>query len=311
MAPTLIFIHKGDSWYLVYTLWQARKTNPKSRIILLGTWETTYYPWLLGIEHYPIQSYSNLANQGLAQYIHLSTNGEEFEWFCLARWFILYEFLTRNPEMTQCIYLDSDILVYDSLAQPTQDLWKFGMTMVGYSAHTNFVNDVAFLGQFCAFVSSHYTEDKLRDWLQTHYANFLKKAGAGGISDMTFLHKFRSQNLDRMGTLLDPMGDKDSLYAFDETLDSDAGGYEVMSHCKILHWINHIPYCKHIETDTLVKFYTLHFQGQSKSKLKAHIPLKHSLNLFFITQLHSFIYFFLRVSNKVSFCNLAIRKLWV
>ena len=275
-APVIIFIHKGNSWYLFYTLWQAKKTNPHSRVILLGNWETAYYQWLIGIEHYPIQIYEEFAHHALEKYIHLSTNGEEFEWFCIARWFILYDFLTRNLEISQCIYLDSDILVYDSLAEPSQDLSLFGMTMVGYSAHTNFVNDIAFLGEFCTFVRNHYIKDNLRDWLQIHYASFLEKAGSGGISDMTFFDKFRSEHPDKIGTLLYPMGNKGGLYAFDETLDSSAGGYEVVDHTKALHWINHVPYCRHIETNALVKFYTLHFQGKNKLKLKEYVSSKFS-----------------------------------
>lgn len=271
MSLPIIFIHQGNSSSLLYTLWQAQQTNPNSRIILLGDWANVHYRWLLGIEHYPIESYTTDAHHALKNYIHMSTNGESFEWFCIARWFILHQFLNAQPEIDRCVYLDSDVLVYDSLELPANKLSRFGMTMVSYSAHTNFINDIKFLGEFCSFVQRHYDEAELRLWLHDHYNKFIDVADAGGISDMTFFHKFRSENPDRVGTLVDPIGQDEQVYTFDERLDSEAGGYELKDGLKNIFWINRVPYCKHLSTNKLVKFYTLHFQGKLKSKIKYYL----------------------------------------
>ena len=42
MNLPIIFVHKGDSFYLKYALESAKKFNPDSRIILLGDGVTVY-----------------------------------------------------------------------------------------------------------------------------------------------------------------------------------------------------------------------------------------------------------------------------
>jgi hypothetical protein len=272
MAVTIVFIHEGNSWYLFYTLWQAKQTNPKSKIILLGDQDNKYYQWLLDIDHYSIQSYSSYAKTSLKNYRHLSTNGEDFEKFCIARWFVLCEFLRQHPEIPSCVYLDSDVLVYDSLEKPSKELANFGMTMASYSAHTNFINDLSFLEEFCNFIYRHYEESHLVHWLEMHYQEFVSQVGSGGISDMTFLHKFRSENPDRMGTILNPLkGHNHSVYAFDEGLNSPDGNYEICNGLKNIQWIDKLPHCKHLPSQKLTMFYTLHFQGNSKSKIRYYL----------------------------------------
>lgn len=271
MFLPIIFFHQGNSEHLYYALCQAQHTNPNSRIILLGDKANSHYRWLLGIEYYSIGPYALDARNALRNYIHLSSNGETFERICIERWFILYQFLRDQPEIDRCVYLDSDILVYDSLEKPAEELAPFGMTIVYNSAHTNFINSIDFLGEFCSFVKQHYDEPDLRDWLYTHYQEFIGKHGCGGISDMTFFNKFRSQNPDKLGTTVSPLGQQDQLYAFDECLDSNAGGYELKDGIKNIVWLDIIPYCCHLPTNNRIKFYTLHFQGKSKSKMKKYL----------------------------------------
>jgi len=271
VAIPIIFIHYGNSDCLFYAVWQAKQTNPGSRIILLGDRQNVHLQWLLGIEHYFIKAYEKEAKQALEHYIHLSTNGEEFERFCLERWFVLHSFLSSNTDLQPCVYLDSDILVYDSLDLPAKDLQSFGMTMVAFSAHTNFVNRQQTLGEFCQFIQSHYQDPSLQSWLHQHHIKFLQKHGAGGISDMTFFQKFRQQYPEKLGTLCFPMGNQNNLYAFDERLDTDDGGYELKNGIKSLTWIDRFPYCKNTLCGQKIKMYTLHFQGKNKLKMKDYL----------------------------------------
>lgn len=280
MAIPLIFIHYGNSDSLFYALWQAKQTNPESRIVLLGDRQNAHFQWLLNIEHYFIQVYSDEAKQSLKHYVHLSTNGEEFERFCLERWFILHTFLCANPDLQPCVYLDSDILLYDALDVPADDLKAFGMTMVAFSAHTNFVRCASSLKAFCQFIQAHYDDPSLQKGLQEQFTQFLAKQGAGGISDMTFFQQFRHQYPDQIATLCMPMGQPDHLYAFDERIDTDYGGYELEKGWKKIIWINNIPHCKNILNDQLVKLLTLHFQGVNKQRMIYFINHKTSVFAF-------------------------------
>ncbi|NEO22737.1 hypothetical protein [Moorena sp. SIO4A5] len=274
MSIPIIFIHHGNADCLFYAVWHAKQTNPNSRIILLGDKANAHFIWLLGIEHYYTKNYTQSAQLSLKNYIHLSTNGEEFERFCIARWFILHEFLTQNSDIGRCVYLDSDILVYDSLDEPAQNLSKFGMTMVFYSAHTNFINQPNLLGEFCSFIRRHYDEEDLRQWLRCHHENFIAEAGCGGISDMTFFHKFTLSNPDKIATLFKPMLINSKLCTFDERIDSDAGGYQLKSDgLKLINWQQYIPYGKHKLSGKIIKFFTLHFQGNNKQIMVSFVSI--------------------------------------
>jgi hypothetical protein len=279
MPIPLIFIHYGNSDALFYAIWQAKKTNPDSRVILLGDHWNRHYGWLLGIEHHFIQDYKYEAKQALENYIHLSTNGEKFERFCIERWFTLYEFIAAHKELQPCVYLDSDVLIYDVLDLPAHDFSSFGMTMVAYSAHTNFIRSSKDLSEFCNFIRIHYEKPSLRKWLHEHYSFFLETEGEGGISDMTFFRKFRQENLDKVGLLYKPTQNQTTFYAFDERIDTDYENYEMVSGIKNLSWDNGFPECIHQETGKKIKFYSLHFQGENKKNMKKYISTKSVLFL--------------------------------
>ena len=90
MALPIIFIHKGDSFYLKYALENAKKFNPESRVILIGD-KVTEYPKF--VEYHEMYDYSSSALKFKKVYKHMSTNTEAIERFCFERWFILNEFL--------------------------------------------------------------------------------------------------------------------------------------------------------------------------------------------------------------------------
>ena len=48
-------------------------------------------------------------------YVHISSNTAEFEFFCLARWLVMEEF-ARRQGLREFLYLDSDVLLFESPA---------------------------------------------------------------------------------------------------------------------------------------------------------------------------------------------------
>lgn len=254
----IIFIHRGNSPYLAYTLAQCRYWNPTADIILLGDRASAH---LAGpIIHADYTRFCRRAHEFADIYQHHSTNGLDYELFCLQRWYILDEYL-RAAGCRRAIYLDSDILVYSDL---TEIACRGQMSVVGTSAHTNFIADVECLAAFLEFVWEAYRapnrSDRLSDLLQDHR----RLCGeAGGISDMTFFRHYRNRFPD---LITDLSGVAPNQTCFDIALD-EPQGFRMQDGYKQIAWSHNQPVCRHASTGVPVRFHTLHLQGRSKALL--------------------------------------------
>jgi hypothetical protein len=260
----IVFIHMGNSAYLPYALLQCRTWNPRSDIFLLGDSSTKHLAKL--VSHVPYSKYSQESAEFANVYRNYSTNGTAFELPCFQRWFVLYEFLAANG-LDGAVYLDSDILAYSdlvSLSACREERRR--MTVVGISAHTNFIHGREVLRNFLDFVKSHYTpravtEEVLKDLLAEHQRI---NGPYGGISDMTFLTLYRALHPDEIDDISKIAGDQT---CFDITL-GDSQGVEMVDGIKAIRWIGDQPFCRLEGTDQWVRFHTLHFQGRFKRYLR-------------------------------------------
>lgn len=255
----VIIIHKGDSKYLPASLLQLRHTNPDTTVYFLGDAQNKKYDALA--LHYEISDFFETAREFEKIYIHLSTNGYPFELICLQRWFVLKDFMKRI-NIQQCIYLDSDVLVYADMNDLQKNLQSSAMTVSGISAHTNFVNSIDVLEDFCRFIWQKYEHEKESGALRRRYEAFLKDHPAGGISDMTFFTDYRKAHPDQIADLSVPADHG----VFDITLDT-VQGYESEYGFKKIVWKKKVPYAKHLVSNRYTRFNTLHFQGRCKSKI--------------------------------------------
>lgn len=90
----IMIVHKGNSVYLKYCPELARTNNPNSRIILIGNSENDLFDF---VEHHNINDYvSNQLISFQQNYQHFSPLNEQFERFCIERWFIVNEFAQRH-----------------------------------------------------------------------------------------------------------------------------------------------------------------------------------------------------------------------
>jgi len=253
----IVLIHKGDSAYLAASILHNKKFNPDTDIILIGDKRNSIYKG--SVTHYLLVDYFKAAEAIAQKYIHLSTNGAEFELICIQRWFVLKEFMDRKG-LDQCIFLDSDVLSFTALNVQKFKLEKYGMTMVGISAHTNFVLDKKILDTFCTFIEACYTTKA--DWLQKKYTEVIAGGKGGGVSDMTFFTEFRKLNPERIKDLQVP---EEGVY--DITFDYHQG-FEMYKGFKKIVFRNGIPFGKLQDQAIFIPFYTIHFQGNSKKYLK-------------------------------------------
>ena len=258
MLP-IVFIHAGTSPYLPITLLQVAHASPGSRRVLLGDGGS----WQLGqlAERAPMAHFWRRATVLGQTFVNLSTNASDFELVCLQRWCCLLEWM-EHEKVEQCLYLDSDVLLY----QPAEVLATTlpphtGMTVAGISAHTNFVMDRAILAAFCDHILNAYASASAIAALREEYRVFSLTNAAGGISDMSFLSSFRDSHPGAVADISSPQGGT----AFDITINYTAHYEADTRGLKRISWQHGLPYAHQIQTGEPVQMATLHFQGASKA----------------------------------------------
>lgn len=276
----IVFIHKGNTRYMGYTLTQAKHWNPDCEIILLGDEANAHYASVLGITHVPIDQFMEGAEAFRPLYRHVSTNGYAYELFCLQRWFILRDYLATRPDIGTVLYLDSDVLVYDHMPTQAKRWAAYDMTLLNKSPHTNFIKDRAVLVRFCDYISFCYTAQHSEQLLSYYLTEHYRMHGPfGGISDMTFHLYNREMHKDRVANLAIPVQGT----AFDISLYTSAGFVmEPAGHIKALTWAQskqgQQPMARLQATGEQVRLLTLHFgEGHKRFIAQFFQPKKLSL----------------------------------
>jgi hypothetical protein len=259
----IIFIHNFNHSYLPLSLWQARKSNPDSEIILIGDGWNAHFDFLA--EHVRAADYRKSASEFARHFVNFSTNPSDFERICLERWFILDEFM-QSRGIEQCLYLDSDILQFGNIMEDARRFSSFGMTVAGISGHSNFINRREDLSDFCRFIMESYTRENAHNILEEKYRKFREKHEAGGISDMTFFTEFRELHPDRILDIGEPI---------------EGMAYDIaMSYIEFSRNENGIKKVEKLPDGRLevfmrgegtVELRNLHFQGEAKKYMKQHL----------------------------------------
>ena len=297
MSLPIIFIHKGYSSYLEFSLRQAKLTNPASEIFLLGDDANNRFPF---VSHTLIKDYFSSAAEFAKLYKHLSTNPYNFELFCFQRWFVLKDFMI-DKNIQRVLVCDSDLLLYsdfNSKIKPLLDK-KIELGLCQYkfvaSAHLSYWTINPIKG-FCTFVCSSY----IRQDLFSKYVNFWEKLQKqntpGGVCDMTAL-LFFSQTFpkDKTVNFLDIIGQA----TCDDNINEPRGIYPneyLFKRTKKFQWIEDIPYCYNIRLKKLIKFNAIHFQGPAKYKMPLYYHGKKFTGIiklkiiFFILSLCGYVY---------------------
>jgi len=289
MIP-VVFIHKGNSTYIFNALYQLKQTNPLVKVYLIGTAESAVYEPL--VEHIHIDSLFEEADRFAGLYKHYSTNSEAFELICIQRWFVLKAFMVQKG-IQRCLYLDSDVLVYDNIQRLSETYQHAGMTLCGISGHTNFV-DKDVLIDFCQFVFSSYTGQNALNALEKHYKEFVAHHGAGGVSDMTLLTNYAQQNPQRVENTYY----LDGRPTFDPSLEIGEEYFEMDHTSKKITFNGSKPFGILKSSQQPVLFYTLHFQGakSKKNMLKYIVAKSFSFRVNYVTYMS--VYYFQKVQQK-------------
>lgn len=267
---TIIYVHKGNSYYLHLSISQAKKYNPDCEILLFGDESNKDVP---NATHYEIKQYMGLANKFDEVFFNNSPNRRSYELFCFQRWFIIKEFMMKNPQYnTDFVYCDSDTLLFSDVTNDLKHLSPNLMATESWEspAFTFFKKDV--LSDFCDMIMWLYTTKEGLDTIIYYINKFEREATGQSISDMTaFMHYttvFRSSKcLDAQLPTLSwdkAISESTTLFCYDHNINID-NGFETDRWGR-----KNIRFCKGKPIGILkkdgspVQFKGLHFQGDAK-----------------------------------------------
>jgi len=256
----IVTLFRGNTWFLPYTLYQARKANPTAEIILLGDHQNRHLGCIC--THHRCDQYATSAERLKRVYRHKSIWGHDFEYVCIERWFILAEFMEKEG-LTSCLYLDSDILVYNDLTAAAREFPPFEMTWTGYSAHINFIADRSALNKYCDFVVDTFLnhESSILDH-DLLYSKISNGELESNISDMSFFFDFNTKHPGHLLNIAEPRNGT----IFDITIEEPQGMLMENGFKKIIWKDRWTPFATDASTLESIRLHTIHFWTKSLIK---------------------------------------------
>ncbi len=255
---TLIFIHRSPSWYLYYSVKQARKFNPRADIVVLTDQpELRLKPYARVL---PLSAYWSPADAFEKIYRHLSFNSRDFELFCFQRWFVLADYI-RQHRPDRIVHLDSDVLVYQDLDADFPRFAACDLALVGFQGPFSlFLPRPALVGEFCAHITHLFTHE--HEALARKYETWRAANPYTAVSDMHALHDFVARRQLRTADLAVPHD-----HAAYDNVVHEADGYVTQDGIKVLEWISDRPHARRLSDQALIRLNTLHCQGPSKARM--------------------------------------------
>ena len=259
MSIPVVFIHQGVGLpHLPLAIKQACRFG--NQVVLLGDDHNKGIQECTKWESLAI--YAGTADAFSKVYVHhQDITRYNFELFCICRWFILRDWLKSN-NVQECFCFDSDVMFYANAIEEAKKFNGLDFTL-GFGHWGNGYFSLRGLEAFCQFVHSTYVNKGYDyDRLVSHYELRKKHGLLGGVCDMTLFELYRNTiNPAGVGELMHITADGST---YDHVI-SISDGYEMDSPLlKRIYIANNLPWCKQLSTGRMIRFNTLHFQGNSK-----------------------------------------------
>jgi hypothetical protein len=284
MALPIMIIHEGDKYYLPFTLFQAKVSNPDSEVILIGNKENSHYKYSDFANHYYISDYFKEAEEFSKLYKHMSLRPHDVELFCFTRWFVLKEFMIKH-NIDKCMAIDSDIMLYGNISEEQKNFKDCDFTLSTKSGHCTFINSQKGITEFCSFMTDLFTKPELLSILEQKYENHINNNLPGGVCDMTAFYEYRKRNEHKILEISKIINDS----YFENHVNVDEG-FEMGKKIKKIRIKGKKAYCKHLESGKMIRFNCLHFQGGAKRTIWKYYtgnPLGFIYNIFKVHLLRS------------------------
>lgn len=251
----IVFVHKSESWYLYYTVKQARFYNPDARIVLISDCaQRSLRPYA---EIHDIAEYWSGAKVMEEIYEHNSPFTREYEIINFQRWFVVRDFMRRNG-IERAVYVDSDVLVCADLLSDFKRLGAASLAIVGYQGpYTMFIPNVEIVSRFCDFIEHLYRNEK--ESLAEQYQKWREVTDDISVTDMHALHTF----IERFGieTLDLSVVSEGGVY---DTIVQESDGFVTRRGAKKIYWRNREAYVRRQDSVEMVRLKTIHCQGAAK-----------------------------------------------
>jgi hypothetical protein len=274
MNRPIIVIHQGNPDYLRLCLLKAREINPQSPLVLLGDQNNAGLVNVVPKLQHELINMSGDAQKFKTIYVHRSEYRYEFELICFQRWFVLRDFMKKRG-FHSCLHLDSDVLLFSDISESGKRFDQYAMSLAHWGnpekmGHTNFINGIETLQEFCDFMLKLYTSKEYAEQLDLHFLNNKWKP----VSDMTALGMFYDLCPTRIADICDIQDDS----MFDDRITFVPDGFEKASRLlkKVMKSIyftslrdqQGIPFYRHKNYPQGVRLLSLHFHGGTKYMMK-------------------------------------------
>ena len=275
----IVFIHTGSPAYLAYSIRQAVSLSDSTTpVFLIGDGSNAGF--CDRVTHIAIAPLLAKAKTTFRNYVHMSSNSEAFEYFCILRWFILY-FFCLEYHISEVFLCDSDLLLFSCFGELKELIGNAEIAISIPSRqddyrwtacpHLTYIT-METLRSVCLFINDMYASSGLRDLTRKY--DWHKQTGTnGGVCDMTLLYLYSRQQIPgsvfNLAVSTNDVAVDFRMNIADNFFDNE---YEMSWFgLKRLRWSKGIPYA--VATGgTLTRFMALHFGGSSKM----YLPLYYS-----------------------------------
>ena len=149
----IVLMHTGDSFYLKYCIKSIKRSNPNSKIYLIGENVKEVF---LGVTKLDMNDYKKYAKEIEKSYVHCNTSNPRIELFCIKRWFVLLDFMEKNNLKEVCAS-DSDVILYQNLEEDRKFWGKYDYVLAKErSAGFSFFTNIKVLKAYVDFVNGFY-----------------------------------------------------------------------------------------------------------------------------------------------------------
>ncbi|MEI6537327.1 MAG: hypothetical protein WCN98_18435 [Verrucomicrobiaceae bacterium] len=273
MRIPIVFIHKGGGVvfndapfnYLNFATLQARLFNPDADIWVIG--DSPCLDSLLPFHSHSVDLtlFQDSITEVAGIYKHLSPNNPDIEMFCIARWFVLREWMRQN-KIDRCLHLDSDVLLYENAQTLNRTFADCDITLSGGSSPAGSIISLAALDAFCHLVVQSYTTpDKMYE-LEQIREELISSGQTHGISDMHFMGLL----VERDPVRNRPVHAHNSSPSIDTSINSPEE-FQMRDDIKRIEFINGLPHAFRTDSAAAHRFALLHFQGNSKGLMQNYL----------------------------------------
>ena len=259
-AIPIIFIHKGDSFYLKYALENAKKFNPTSKIILIGD-KVTIYPDF--VEYYDMKNFVKYSKEFEKIYVHLNVSNPEIEMFCIKRWLVLLDFMEKI-KLKRIFTCDSDVLLFQNVSEDAKNFDTNDVVIVdGTNECLTLLNNIKVLDCYKKIVFGFYEKK----------ANTLTRKNR--ITDMTFWKQLNDSKKFKIGEATKII---DNAFYDSGFLSQNYYNGKNDYNIKKFVFINGLPFGE--INKKFVELKAIHFQGPAKFYMKPFSKCKNNFMVY-------------------------------